>query len=90
MESVAGNGGSSTNDLYVNVSNTFHRFVQISNDTVVISHTIIWKNNTPTISNYYTQNADPLVSLIENQGWRYKYIFWRRSGTLTTRVQEFV
>ena len=90
MESATGNGPSSTNDLYVNVSGTFHRFVQISNDTSVISHTIIWKNNSPTIYNYYTQNADPLVSLIENQGWRYKYIFWRRSGNLTVRVQEFV
>ena len=90
MESTTGNGGNSTNDLYVNVSATFHRFVQISNDTSVISHTIIWKNNSPTISNYYTQNADPLVSLIENQSWRYKYIFWRRSGNLTVRVQEFV
>jgi hypothetical protein len=78
--------------IHINASTIYNSIIQISINDIVISHSILWKNNIPTVTNYYTYNDNSYyVSLIEYLGGvSYRYIFWRRSGTFVWRVQEFL
>ena len=93
---MTGNGSGSTNYLDVITSTTYNKFVLISINNEVISYSIVWKNNLPALSNYYTFNdGSYYVSLVENLtaygSLMYnRYTFWRRSGTFVWRVQEFL
>ncbi len=94
--SQAGNGSGSTNYIDVITSSTYNRYVEISINNEVISYSIIWKNNLPLLTNYYTFNdGSYYVSLVENLGpygspTYNRYTFWRRSGTFVWRVIEFL
>ena len=94
--SQAGNGSGSTNSIDVLTSSTYNRYVEISINDLVISYSIIWKNNSPGLSNYYTFNdGSYYVSLVHNLAPygspnHNRYTFWRRSGTFVWRVIEFL
>ena len=93
--SQAGNGSGGTNDIDVLTSSTYNRYVEISINNEVISYSIIWKNNIPALTNYYTYSDGYYYSLIQNlAGYgspNYnRYTFWRRTGTFVWRVIEFL
>ena len=95
VASQAGNGSGSTNNIDVLTSSTYNRYVEISINNEVISYSIIWKNNIPALTNYYTYSDGYYYSLIQNlAGYgspNYnRYTFWRRTGTFVWRVIEFL
>ena len=94
--SKTANGPSATDDIDVLTSSTYNRYVEISINNEVISYSIIWKNNLPLLTNYYTYNdGNYYVSLVQNLGpygspTYNRYTFWRRSVTFVWRVIEFL
>ena len=88
-------GPSATDDIDVITSSTYNRYVEISINNEVISYSIIWKNNSPALTNYYTYSDGYYYSLVQNLApygspTYNRYTFWRRTGTFVWRVIEFL
>jgi len=96
VQTKVASGPNSSDNIDVITSSTYNRYVEISINDLVISYSIIWRNNSPSLSNYYTYNdGSYYVSLVQNLGYDgsptyNRYTFWRRSGTFCWRIIEFL